>query len=92
MENSEDRDNLIIDVDDEGNEYVIDLDVCNAVVDSVFESLAEQESEIENFDFTAACYSMFIISYRILLDSGWSMEELTRDLQDQFDDHKKSMN
>ena len=90
MDNTDD--NLIHGIDDDGNEYTIDLDVCNAVADSVLENLVEQSDEIENFDFVATCYSLFISSYRILLDSGWSFEELTKDMQDHFEDHKRSMN
>ncbi len=85
-------DNLIIEIDDEGNEYTIDLDVCNAVADSVFKNLAEQEGNIENFDFVTTCYSMFMATYQILLEAGWSTDELVNDMQEHLRDLRKSMN
>jgi hypothetical protein len=87
-----DNNNLIIEIDDEGKEYIIDLDVCNAVSDSIFDSLSEQENNIENFDFVATCYSMFITTYQILLGAGWSMDELVKDMQEHLVEYKKSMN
>lgn len=91
MEES-DNSNLVFEVDDEGNEYTIDLDVCNAVAESVFNNLAEQESNIENFDFVTTCYYMFIATYQILLEAGWSTDELVSDMREHLVEFRKSLN
>lgn len=89
---NDDSDNLIVAVDDEGNEHVIDIDLCNDTVDKVMESLFNLQEQEDRFDFTTASYGLFISAYHVLLSSGWSMAELVKDMEEYLEDHKKSMN
>jgi hypothetical protein len=38
------------------------------------------EGTVENFDFTASVFSLFIHSIQILADSGWTVEELMEEV------------
>ena len=91
---TEQNDNLIIEVLDDGTQVVIDLDVCNGVADSIMDNLFQlsEEEELENFDPVVTSFSLFINTYHILLQSGWSLENLKAELDEHYINHKKSMN
>lgn len=72
--------NIITDTTPDGEEYKIDLDLCYEAADELLENLFEMEDEVENFDFTAAVFSLFISSIYILSESGWKTEELVREV------------
>jgi hypothetical protein len=65
---------------DNGEEYQFDIDLCNDVADDMLEELYEMEGEVENFDFTATVYSLFVSSVNILAESGWTTEDLIKDV------------
>lgn len=90
----EDDPNLIIEVMDDGTEVVIDIDACNQIADSVIESLFElEESEqVDNFDSTVACFGLFINTLHVLLDCGWSPDELKKEIDDHSIQRRNSMN
>lgn len=85
-------DNFIVEVQEDGTERLIDIDVCNEVVDKVMESLFKLEEQTEHFDVGTACYGLFLNAYHVLLSSGWSMGELMKDMEEHLEDHKRSMN
>ena len=84
--------NLIVEVQDDGTERIIDIDMCNDTVDKVMESLFNLEEQVERFDVATACYGLFINAYYILLSAGWSMGELVKDMEEHLEDHKRSLN
>jgi hypothetical protein len=90
----EDDDDMITGTTDDGEEYTIDLDVCMKVADRVIESLFEldESGELENFDAVATCFSLFLNTYHVLIESGWTLENLKEELDDHFQMHKNSMN
>ena len=91
---NENNDNLMIEVLDDGTEVVIDLDVCDAVADSIMDNLFSlaEEKEIENFDPVVTCFSLFINAYHVLLNSGWTVDGLKKELEEHYDSHRSSMN
>jgi hypothetical protein len=88
---SEDRDddpNWIVQRDDEGNvQFEIDLNLCNTVADDMLTDMSELEGELENFDFVAAVFSVFMFSLHILLDNGWKAEDLVREVKEHTEQH-----
>jgi hypothetical protein len=90
----QDDDMMINEVTEDGEEYTIDLGVCMSVADRVMESLFEldESGELENFDAVATCFSLFIDTYHVLIESGWTIENLKQELDDHFQVHKNAMN
>ena len=72
--------NLIKETLENGEVYEFDLDVCNAAADQVLEELLEKEGEVENFDFVASIFSLFVASISILTQSGWTTDELINEV------------
>jgi hypothetical protein len=72
--------NLIKETLENGEVYEFDLDVCNAAADQALEELLEKEGEVENFDFVASVFSLFVASISILTQSGWTTEELINEV------------
>ena len=91
---TEQNDNLIVEILEDGTKVVIDLDVCNGVADSIIDNLfsLNEDNEIENFDPVATCFSLFINTYHVLLSSGWTVADLKSELDEHFINHKNSMN
>jgi hypothetical protein len=88
---SEDRDsdpNWIVQRDEEGNvQFEIDLNLCNTVADDMLTDMSELEGELENFDFVAAVFSVFVFSLHILLDNGWKAEDLVKEVSEHAEQH-----
>lgn len=63
-----------------GEVYEFDMDVCSAAADEVLDELFEKEGEVENFDFSAAVFSLFVSSIHILTQSGWTTDELINEV------------
>lgn len=78
----EDSDHLIVEMDQDGNEYVIDLDVCKDHADAAMNQLWESEGEVENFDFNTAVFALFLNSIHVLSQTGWTTSELVNAVQD----------
>jgi hypothetical protein len=72
--------NLIKETLENGDVYEFDLDVCNAAADQALEELLEKEGEVENFDFVASVFSLFVASISILTQSGWTTDELINEV------------
>jgi hypothetical protein len=87
-------DDKIIEINEDGEEYIIDIGVCNTIADSVMTSLFELEEseEVEHFDATATCFSLFMNTFHVLVSAGWSIDELKNELDDHFEIIKKTMN
>lgn len=73
----------VIPVWDEQGELVetIHIDLCNQMADHMMTSLMDLEGELEHFDFSTAAFGLFVNCVHILVNSGWSIEELTREVQ-----------
>ncbi len=88
---AEDRDsdpNWIVQRDEEGNvQFEIDLNLCNQVADNMLSDMCDLEGELEHFDFAAAVFSMFVHSVHILLDHGWTAEDLVREVSEHAEQH-----
>jgi hypothetical protein len=63
-----------------GEEYQFDMDLCRDKADDALAELYEMEGTVENFDFTASVFSLFVHSIQILADSGWTVEELMEEV------------
>ncbi len=63
-----------------GEEYQFDLDLCADAADDALAELYEMEGTVENFDFTAAVFGLFVSSIQILADSGWDTKELMEEV------------
>ena len=72
--------NIIKETLENGEVYEFDLDVCSAAADQVLEDLLEKEGEVENFDFVASIFSLFVASIGILTQSGWTTDELINEV------------
>ena len=66
---------------DDGSTYTFHLDVCNKIADEVIDELLEKQDVVENFDFGAAMFAMFISSIHVLLDYGWSEADLMKEIR-----------
>lgn len=65
-----------------GEEYQFDIDLCNDKADELLTTLWEYEGNLENFDYSAAVFGLFISSIYILKHSGWSTKELINEILD----------
>jgi hypothetical protein len=72
--------NIIKEILENGDVYEFDLDVCSEAADQVLEELLEKEGEVENFDFVASVFSLFVASISILTQSGWTTDELINEV------------
>lgn len=80
--------NWIVQRDADGNvEFEIDLDLCNTVADDMLSDMASLDGELDNFDFVAAVFSLFVNSIHILLDHGWTPQNLLQEVTDHSDGH-----
>lgn len=86
MRSKEDLENdpNVIPIWDEQGELVevIHIDLCNEVADGMLESMWELEGELEHFDFSTAAFGLFVNCVHILVDAGWSVEDLMKEVQD----------
>lgn len=75
--------NIIEELDDEGNVVnTIHIDLCNEIADGMLEDLADLQGEVTHFDFGVASFGLFVNCVHILLDQGWTMEELVKEVTD----------
>lgn len=70
------KDTEIVEVLADGTVYHFDMDVCNAAADQVFAQLWALENNQLGYDYTATVYSVFSRTVHVLLQSGWSADEL----------------
>ena len=76
----------VVEVLPDGTVYHFDIDVCNKAADQVLEQLWEKENNEIGFDYTATVFSLFISAIQILSNSGWTAEELHREVMDHSGD------
>lgn len=80
--------NWIVQRDEDGNvQFEIDLDLCNTIADDTLSHIVELEQELEHFDFAACVFSLFVQGVHILLDHGWTPEDLVREVQEHTQAH-----
>jgi hypothetical protein len=72
--------NLINETLEDGTEYQFDLDVCEEQATKVLDQLFELENNLEDFDFTATVFNLYINCIHILSSSGWTKEELVNEV------------
>ena len=91
---SNDDDNLIVEVLEDGTEITIDLNVCNDVADKVITRMfeLEEDAELKNFDAAASIFSLFINCIYVLSDCGWSEAELKEEIENHCQQRKNSLN
>jgi hypothetical protein len=65
---------------EDGSEYEFDIDLCVEEANQALSNLYDMEGEVEHFDFATAVFSLFASSIHILHDSGWSVEDLVREV------------
>ena len=71
----------ITEVLEDGTVYCFDMDKCADIADDIMNDLYKREGEID-FDYTAVVFSLFINSIHILRNSGWSTDELIKEVVD----------
>lgn len=76
------KDNEIVEVLPDGTVYHFDLDICNAAAGEVLEQLWAKEGQQLGFDYTATVFSLFVSAIHILKESGWTAEDLHREVHD----------
>jgi hypothetical protein len=88
------HDNIITETLEDGTEITIDLDLCNGIADNIMEKIFEldEEVELEHYDAVATCFGLFINTYHVLLSTGWSVDDLKKELDEHYISLKKSMN
>ena len=70
------KDSEVIEILPDGTVYHFDMDVCNAEADRVIDELYHKDDIQIGYDYTATIYSLFARAIYILLDSGWTTQEL----------------
>jgi hypothetical protein len=65
----------------DGSEVQIDMDVCNEQASLALDNLFELEGELENFDFVATVFSLYVSCIHILTNSGWNKDELKSEVE-----------
>ena len=90
----DDNKNIITETLDDGTEVTIDLDLCMEMADEITDEIFHliHNEDLEHYDPIATAFNIFINTYHILLYSGWSTDELKKELDEHFDNHTKSMN
>lgn len=72
--------NIIKETLEDGTEYQFDLDLCADYADAAIAELWENEEVVENFDFTATIFNLFVSSIHILANSGWTVDNLIEEV------------
>ena len=70
------KDTEVIEILPDGTVYHFDMDVCNDVADQVLDQLIEKEDNPLGYDYTATVYSLFAKAVYVLVDAGWTPQEL----------------
>jgi hypothetical protein len=73
--------NIIKETLEDGTEYQFDLDVCEQQATKVLDELFQLENNLEDFDFTATIFSLYINCIHILSNSGWNKDELIKEVE-----------
>jgi hypothetical protein len=79
--------NIIKETLADGTEYQFDLDVCEEEATRVLDDLFELEDNLKDFDFTATIFSLYIHSIHILSESGWTKEELIKEVENHLNEN-----
>jgi hypothetical protein len=70
--------NIMILHDNDGEPYDVDLDVCNRHAIKALDDLFDlEENSLEGFDFIVCTHSVLRHVLGIMLECGWTEEELT---------------
>ena len=77
--------NRITEILDDGTIHCFDIEKCMKEADVVIDQLIDREGEID-YDFTATVFSLFCNSIFILSQTGWSKEELKKEIDNHYDD------
>ena len=66
----------------DGTIYTFSINKSCEKADELLASLYSMEGQELDFDFTAAVFSLFVDSIRILSNSGWTTQDLVREVMD----------
>lgn len=78
--------NIITETCEHEVEHSYDIDLCDDLVCIQIDHLASLEEIIPNYDFPVAMYCMLMNSITILMDFGWSEEQLIKEIKHQIND------
>lgn len=70
------KSNEIVEVLEDGTVYYFDLNVCDKEAEKALDKLYKKQDKVQNFDFTASVFSLFVYTVHILNNSGWTTEDL----------------
>lgn len=76
------KDTEIVEVLSDGTVYHFDMEVCHEVTDEVFDLLANKQGQLLGYDYSATVFTVFVKSIHELMASGWSVQELLREVID----------
>lgn len=76
------KDTEIVEVLSDGTVYHFDMEVCHQVTDDVFDDLLDKQGQMLGYDYSATVFTVFVRSIHELMLSGWSVQELLREVVD----------
>ena len=83
--------NIITEICDNcGEEYEFDMDLCEVIAASSIDQLASFDGVIPTYHFEAAVFCMFQYAVDILINNGWSKEELIENIQNATNELEES--
>ena len=91
---TDENENIITETLDDGTEIIIDLNLCMEKADEITDHIFHliEDENLEHYDPIATAFNIFINTYHILLYSGWTTDELKKELDEHYANHVKTMN
>lgn len=84
------KENQVVEVLPDGTIYYFDLNVCSDEACKLLDELYTKETTVPNFDFSAGVHALLVNAIHILVDSGWTPEDLVEEVlihtQETWDD------
>lgn len=81
----QDDSRIIKEILEDGSEYIINLDICDAACEEALDFMDEKFDGLEGYDQGAALFSLFISCLYGLETYGWTQKQLMQEIVDHMD-------
>lgn len=75
-------DTIIKEIDEDGNEFDVDIEVCNDVAHQLLDVIFEKEGVLPMYSAIPTIYNLHYCAIGILLECGWTKADLIKDIDD----------
>lgn len=77
-------DTIIVETDEDGNEFEVDIEVCNEIAHQVLDDIFEKEGKLPMYSAIPTLYHLHYSILGVLLECGWTKEDLIKDIEDKI--------